>query len=356
MNRMRNSNIELLRIVGMFLIIIGHFAWHTRWSLANSDLVMKSSIDSLWVGGKLGVNIFVLISGYFLIKSSFKKKSFIRVWLVAYFYTIVAYLMSLIFGLDTFNIKTLFKVIFLVGAGKLNWFVTAYLIMYLLSPFINTLLLHLTKDRFQVLLGIFFGISILKTIFHNPSIGTTGNDEVWLVMVYCFGAYIRIFQNDLKKISRKIFIGLLALSLFLSIASVFILNTIQYKFEIKNNVYFYSRLLDGFSPLQLISACLIFILVLDTKPFTSQIVNKVASTTFAVYLIHANLLVVNWLWNKVVSGYRFENSPFVFIYALGVTFLVFSICSVIDLIRQRLLGVVEFKLIGWISKIRIIGR
>lgn len=86
MNRKsRNSNIELLRIISLFLIIVGHFSWHTNWSLNGTSIFLESTIHSLWIGGKLGVDIFVLISGYFLVKSHYKLSSFVRIWLQALF-------------------------------------------------------------------------------------------------------------------------------------------------------------------------------------------------------------------------------------------------------------------------------
>lgn len=76
--KQRNSNLELLRIISMFLIVLGHFAWQTNWSVNNdTSLIRLGAIHCLWIGGKLGVNLFILISGYFLINSKFKLKSFL---------------------------------------------------------------------------------------------------------------------------------------------------------------------------------------------------------------------------------------------------------------------------------------
>ena len=60
----RKSNIELLRIVAMVIIVMHHFAIHGGFAFSSETI----SINRLWVqfitmGGRLGVNIFVLISG-----------------------------------------------------------------------------------------------------------------------------------------------------------------------------------------------------------------------------------------------------------------------------------------------------
>lgn len=64
----RNSSIELLRIIAMVMIMFHHFAYYSGFEYNLSSI----STPYLWynfiiMGGKIGVNIFVLISGYFLI-------------------------------------------------------------------------------------------------------------------------------------------------------------------------------------------------------------------------------------------------------------------------------------------------
>ena len=68
----RQSNIELLRIIAMIFIIAHHFAVHGGFNFS-TDII---TVNSLWIqfikiGGKIGVNIFVLISGSLHIISIF---------------------------------------------------------------------------------------------------------------------------------------------------------------------------------------------------------------------------------------------------------------------------------------------
>lgn len=166
-----------------------------------------------------------------MIKSHFKVRSFIRVWMEAYFYMFIIYVLTLIFRINSFNLSEMVKSIFIGGSGYLNWFVTDYLIIYLLSPFFNIMILRLTKNQFQLLLMIFLVLALLQTVFHNPSIGTTGNDSVWLIVVYFFGAYVRLFQEDLKQFSNTIYLEILGGCMVLLISSVFVLNFMQIHFD-----------------------------------------------------------------------------------------------------------------------------
>ena len=355
MTKKRNSSIELIRILSMFLIVIGHFGFITNWSVSHSsNLVLMSSIHSLWIGGKLGVDLFVLISGYFLIFSKFKKTSFFNVWYTSYFYAILILIFAIVMRIDPINIKNIVKTIFLSTSGYLNWFVTAYLVMYLLSPFINKLLLSLSKVQFKLLLMILvIYFSVFRTVFHNPSLGTTGNDAVWLIVVYCCGAYIRRFKSDLLKYTTKCICIILIVSLFLSVSSVFLIDQIQYYLSLFSNHNSYGMFVDGFSPLQLVSAVCIFLLFMRMKPFHSNIVNTISSTTFAVYLIHANTLIGGWIYNDVVKGYQFENTPFVLLYGILTSVMIFVVCSVIDLFFKFIFGKANRKIVNIIAGLRI---
>lgn len=347
----RNSNIEILRIISMFLIVLGHFAWQTKWSFSpNDSIVHVASVHSLWIGGKLGVNIFVLISGYFLIKSNFKVKSFVSVWLTSYFYAWIIFILYSFFIVHDLSLKDLIKTIFMGSAGYLNWFVTAYLIMYVLHPFLNKLILSLKRRELLslILLSVLI-FSIFETIFKNPSIGTTGDDAIWLIIVYFIGAFIRLNEKRLIEITNLNLFLFLGLSLALSISTVFALDYVNLIKNISNSSYFYGKFIGGTSPLQLVSAICIFIIFIKRAPVQIKWVNSVARTTFAIYLIHANTLIVNWFWNDIVRAQRFQDTSFVFVYAIVITIGVFVSCSAIDMVRTKVMTRVDFKLISLIS-------
>ena len=74
----RLSNFELLRIIAMILIILHHYAYHGNLISIPNDNFNKYVAVFIIVGGKVGVNVFVLITGYFLINSKFKIKKVIQ--------------------------------------------------------------------------------------------------------------------------------------------------------------------------------------------------------------------------------------------------------------------------------------
>ena len=68
----RNSSFELLRLISMLLIVMHHYSLHGGFDYMSTLSLRLYFIQCLNMGGKLGVNLFILISGYFLCKSNFK--------------------------------------------------------------------------------------------------------------------------------------------------------------------------------------------------------------------------------------------------------------------------------------------
>lgn len=336
----RNSNLELLRIISMFLIVLGHFAWQTRWNFSAADSIIHvGMVHSLWIGGKLGVNIFVLISGYFLVNSSFKLKSFISVWFTSYVYAWIIFILYSSVVEHSISLKLLIKTIFMGSSGYLNWFVTAYLIMYAFHPFINRLIHSLTNKEFTLFLGLGIVVfSLFETVFRNPSVGTTGDDAIWIILVYSVGAFIRLNEEKLKTITNAKLISGMIISILLSITSVFVLDYVNLVKHISDSNHFYGKFVGGTSPLQLLTAVAIFLIFIKMQPHHSKTINAFAKTTFAIYLIHANTIIVDWLWNDIVRGQKFENTPLVFGYAFIVAVTIFVSCAVIEFLREKIFG------------------
>lgn len=68
MNSRRQSNFELLRILAILFIISFHYVYKGGFNY-DSLSVNKMIINVFTMVGEVGVNLFVLITGYFLIQS-----------------------------------------------------------------------------------------------------------------------------------------------------------------------------------------------------------------------------------------------------------------------------------------------
>ena len=135
---MRNSSIELLRIVAMFSIVLGHVFYHGfQGQLAESDLLRPFT--------NCGVNVFILISGYYGIK--FKWKTLLDLLLMVSFYTIISGVFRYFIDGTNINIRQLSGIILPFSGNHFYWFITCYIMLYLLAPIINEGIEHLYRQR-----------------------------------------------------------------------------------------------------------------------------------------------------------------------------------------------------------------
>ena len=152
----RESNIELLRILSMFMIIGHHFSVHGKFIVEETSFINNIWIQLLFSGGKIGVNIFIIISGFFLINS--KKvniNKLIKLLAQLFFYSIIIFIIFVLFRIEPFEIKGLIKHIL---GYPVWWFAKAYLILYLFHPYINKFLNSLSKAEYKKLIVFSFKI------------------------------------------------------------------------------------------------------------------------------------------------------------------------------------------------------
>ena len=184
---MRDSNIELLRIVSMMLIILFHFSVHGPWP-ADGVLAADVAVGVLAFGGKLGVNCFVLITGYFMTRSSVRVASVARVVLETWFYSWGLLILFAVAQPELVTQARLEKAVLPLVSGE-YWFVTNFVVLMVVSPFLNLLFDRLSRRGKSRLAAIgFVTISVLPTLTtFNP----LGSDLLWFFYLYLLGGWIR---------------------------------------------------------------------------------------------------------------------------------------------------------------------
>lgn len=87
-NRMkRKSNFELLRIISMIFILFHHF-YYSYIKLDYTNISGNQlTCQVLYSLGKIGVIIFILITGYFMVNSRFKIKKVLELYFEMIFYS-----------------------------------------------------------------------------------------------------------------------------------------------------------------------------------------------------------------------------------------------------------------------------
>ena len=349
--KQRKSNIELLRIIAILLIIINHLSLHTPWNVEKTANTARLATQWLGTGGRLGVNIFILISGYFLIKSRFKWRSVAKLWLQVWLYAIALFFIFKALG-EPISYNQI-RVSFLPIFYNQWWFITAYIIMYLFLPFINKFTLSLTKKELQkfLILTLIVG-SIWPTLAPKISIYS---DVTWMIFVYVVGAYIRLYPEFFNKFKMRTifswFIGVASLT----VASIHFMNWFNSLPDngpiklIRSIGISNTRLANApMSPLSLLLAVLILLIFLRLHVPHSKLINTLAANVFGVYLLQSNTISHKWLW-RVVDAQRFTDASHIVIYGIFITLVIFCVGSLIVWLSNFIIKPLEQLIFGSID-------
>lgn len=300
----RNIGLDGLRIISMIMIVFLHYLGKGGLldieNTSNLYHIIYYFIEALSI---IAVNCYVLISGYFLIKSKFKWKKVLQLWLETLFYSVFIYIVIVVLGLKEMDVKGIIKSIFPV-LTKGYWFIGIYLVMYILSPFINKLINSLDKKEYQKLIIILLiCFSIISILPDEYTLDTShGYGIIWFICLYLIAGYIRIYGIPKKFKVNKNFYFLIIYFIFAILVTIgmlvsdFVGNFLgigisREKFIQYNNIFV---LMESI-------ALFMFFKQLNIKNIKIiKIVEFIAPLTLAVYLIHEQSQLRTVLYNKIL--------------------------------------------------------
>lgn len=340
----RNSSIELLRIIVMIMIVGCHFATHGGFEFDNQSI----TVPRLWwhvieLGGNFGVDVFVLISGYFMITNqtlTFNWKKILQLWGEVIFYSLSLFFFAFLIGKENFHPITIIRAIFPITFSEW-WFASTYFVMLLLHPYINKLLHCFDKKQYQVFL--IFLVIIWSIIPTFTTSNFQSNALIEFMMFYSIAGYIRLYGLNKQLKSHHYFTLWLIFTILTYLSCLFfmVLGTKNPVFS-SYTIYFYSR-----NSILTLTRAVCFFMTFATKTMAyNAFINKVASATFGVYLIHDSNLLRPYLWTELFKNATFQNSNWIIIYSIGVVILIYVACTIIDLIRQWLFEKPYMKLVN----------
>lgn len=330
----RNSNLELLRIICMLLIVSHHYVVHSK--LIAEDGYLYSSptswrsvflfIFGAW--GKTSINCFVLITGFFMCKSHITAKKFIKLLSEVMFYRIAINMILFFTEYNAFSVKDFLSKLLPIDEISTN-FTSCYLVFFLLIPFINILIKNMIeKQHIYLLLTLTFTYVILGTLHR-----LVFNYISWFIILYLIASYIRLYPKKIFS-SIRIWSIVLFVGIIMSISSILVSSWMGDRIgNAKHYPYFFiSEPNYLFSFLVGISLFMIFNSI-EIRP--NKLINTVAASTFGVLCIHLPLREV--LWHSLFNSSDHYYDTFMPIYAVCSVIVVFVICTLIDMIRIKLL-------------------
>lgn len=336
-NKVRKSNIELLRILAMFLIVFMHLLWHgnvlNSCDYGSINYYLFWSIRSLCY---ISVNVFVLISGYFMIYSKFNNKKLFKMILQTLFYSLVFFSISSYINKDIFTIFNLLKSIFPISSG-VYWYITSYVLLYLISPLLNNAIISMDKNELRrVIIYLFIAFSIFPTfLFWSRSFLSMGRDLNWFIFLYLVGGYIRKYNISCK---NKKLLFIFIISIFLMIISLVLIGAITHlifgRVKEQDLMLCFNSI---FSLCASISVFLIFLNIRINNMIFSRIVNSISKLVIGVYLFHENPFFRDILWG-IINPTRFINSSILtLLYSIFACIMIMMIGCLIEKCRLYLL-------------------
>ncbi len=335
----RQSNFELIRIVAMAFIVVYHVVRHGQWDNGGLFFPEELTFNAVMLQGmlplgKIGVNLFILISGYFLISSercTWPKA--VRLWTQMLFYSVLIFLIFACFDGLELTPRRIAEML-MPFLSFTWWFASTYLLMLLLSPFVNMALNSISESsHLKLIIGSLIVWSVVPMI---TGISPAYSVLIWFLIVYAVGAYIRKYPVHFGW--RSVRYLSLAIVLYAALVCLFyVVDATGFSSEFWGINNYVDELHMEDSPFVLAISVLVFLAFRNMNVPQCRIINTIASAMFGVYLIHDMYLVRNYIYDRLFDCFGHTYSDWLLFYILMIAGTVLIVGTVIELIRIRVM-------------------
>ncbi|MER2000961.1 MAG: acyltransferase family protein [Lysinibacillus sp.] len=345
----RDYAIDLLRIISMLMVPVVHIIG--QGGILGAAVPFSIQYESAWMLMSfvlVAVNCFILITGYVYYGKETKYYRLATLWIEVLFYSIIILLLFYFMFPTELGFEDIWKNIiptfYTKGQFSRYWFFTAYVGMFLISPFVNIALKQFDKKQdLAAFLSLFIIFSLLPTILNQDMAFNLnqGYSVLWFVVLYYTGGLIHKY-NIFKKLKSNKWLLIYILCSLISCLIRYILESLGL-IETGFGLYSFNCYL---SPLYFIGGIALFCVFKNikiTKSFSISMIKFFAPVCFGVYLIHDNMLVDRYLLSKKFEFLANMDpiSMIIGIILIGVG--IFVACSLIDWIRELLFRKLKVK-------------
>lgn len=335
--KQRNVGIDILRVVSMFFIIIGHILMQGGILSAYSNESLQGGyyfFNTLSVIAYCGVNCFALVSGYVGWQNTFRLEKIIKLWANVVFWSVGVSLILFIYNNEFFSVKEAVSMFLPLIRGR-YWFFNAYFVVFMFSPLLNHLIQTLPQKTFQYfLLAVAFVFCVVPFLALGNDILRIQNgfEFSWLMVMYLAGGYFSKYPVKFKK-TYKCIIAFFGFAL---------LNFIyKYLIELVTTKLFggpsYGDLFMSYtSPIVLGEAICLLLYFSNFKLNNKKLVKLISFVTpaiFSVYIIHVHPLVFWKILKDAFIGLTEYNLLVSFLLIIAISIAIFIGCIALDYIR-----------------------
>ena len=318
----RNTNIEILRIAAIVFVVIGHLCkWHNQ-QFGCAEIETYPITNS-------GVDIFIIITGYWGIKPSLNKV--VSLLVTMFYYGIVSVLILYLLGSLSFLdlLVNLLKAFWIFSGW---WFMLSYLALFLFSPLLDYLLQQIEKIRnFYIVVFAFIDFVVQTNTDGFYGLSVFGGALLHFIVLYLIGRELNL-RNIRCKYSSLVFVIVTII--------LFVLNTKGFE------SYFLIAGKDT-SPLVVVQSVSLLMMAFSGPQIHVAWINKIASFAFPVYLLHASaggvLAIKTLLVSKIIT-----DSCICDIFLCAI--IIYLVSLPIDMIRIWLCSPIQCYLISHVNK------
>ena len=321
----RQSNIELLRLVAIFMVLIVH-ADFLALDVPTKDIVHNAPIASFtrFLFQSLSivcVNVFVLISGWFGIHST--KNGFLKFIFQCIFFYVGIYIIMLLSGAIKFSLNGVADSLLFTDTG---WFVKSYILLYILAPVLNAFIENSNANEIRRVLIFFFLFQSLFGFFSDgAAFFENGYSTISFIGLYLLARYLR--KSQLKFLSYPPHLYVMVYS------SISLLMALTATVSTYITGFQFQRLFTYTNPLVIFNSLCLLLCFLKFR-FYSKEVNWLAASAFSIYIFHTNtnIFLPYFVYNVKHIYNTFHGIHFLLILLLFLLF-VSIIAILLDKIR-----------------------
>lgn len=326
-NQGRDSNIEILRLLSMFLIVLGHQATHgfeVALLPCNGTGIFTIAMSQ---GARIAVDVFVLITGYYSTVQTIKWPKFFSVYRQVWFYSVIVLLFCWTFLNEQLSLSVVLKSTFPAYTSQ-YWFASCFLYLMLLLPYINILIENINRRQHEILLAILLvPFCLIPTLI--PINTPLYSNLIWFVVLILIASYIRKYPPT-QIAHIKWWHGILVLITLMLITSTIwsVGNSSAY---IRYNAIY--LLAEPNKLTALICAILLFVGFKNTEMGRNKWINSISANVFAVYLLTDHPQIRKYIFMPVTTQIDSEWYPILY---FGWVLFLMVLAIFIDKIRMKI--------------------
>lgn len=330
----RLSNFELLRIISMFMVCMIHANMVSLphptiddFNLNPISTIVRYVIESF---GIVCVNVFVLISGWFSIKT--KRVSVLSFIFQIIFLQSLCFLVMYLLGTTDFTMRNMLHIISL---PSFDWFIKAYLVLLILAPILNKFIEHSDEKLQRKVLFWFFVFSSTYGWFGGANrFFVSGYGPLFFIGLYLLAQYVHITINNINTptkictlFTRSKYIDLCVYLLSVLVNTILLIYVLKYGKGLDNFILAYNN------PIVVVGALYLLLFFSKIQLHANKFINWIAASSFSVYLIHGQVNIMPYFSLCVLYIYDKYSSVICFLAILFFLIFVFLVSILIDQLR-----------------------